>query len=153
MGPPPGQVGAVTTGRGEHRRVLPNGPAEAVALRTVLTMDGRAWLASYEERLQDIGGRAERAQRALADVEATATSRDGAVTVTVNPAGALQRLELGERSTALTREQLAAAVQSTARQAQAEAARLAAAAVTPLLGEGSAAMAMFRSRLPEDDVR
>jgi DNA-binding protein YbaB len=115
-------------------------------------MDGRAWLASYEERLQDIGDRAERAQRALAAVEGTATSQDGAVTVTVNPAGALRRLELGERSAALTREQLAAAVLSTARQAQSEAARLAATAVTPLLGEGSAAMAMFRSRVPGDEA-
>lgn len=113
-------------------------------------MDARAWLASYEERLQDIGHRAARAHGALAGIEATATSPDGAVSVTVDPAGALQGLELGERSGDLTREQLAATVLRTARQARAEAARLAAAAVAPLLGEGSTAMAMFRSRLPEE---
>jgi DNA-binding protein YbaB len=111
-------------------------------------MDGRAWLASYEERLQDIGGRARRAQAELAGVEATATSRDEAVTVTVDPAGALRSLVLGEAANGLTREQLAAAVVGTARQAHAEAARMAAAAVAPLLGEGTAAMALLRSHLP-----
>jgi hypothetical protein len=89
-------------------------------------MDGRAWLAAYEERLRDIGGRAQRVQRAVAAVEATATSEDGAVVVTVDPAGAMRRLELAEPADALTREQLAAAVLATARQAHAEAARLAA---------------------------
>ena len=111
-------------------------------------MDGRAWLAAYEDRLQDVGGRAQRAQRALAGVTATVTSDDGAVTVTVNPAGALQALVLAEPAAGLTRDQLAATVLGTARKAQAEAARLAADAVAPLLGEGSEAMAVFRAHLP-----
>jgi DNA-binding protein YbaB len=113
-------------------------------------MDGRAWLAAYEERLQDVGDRAERAQRALAGVAATVTSDDGAVTVTVNPAGAMQALVLAEAAGGLTRERLAATVLGTARLAQAEAARLAAAAVAPLLGEGSEAMAVFRTHLPTE---
>jgi DNA-binding protein YbaB len=114
-------------------------------------MDGRAWLASYEERLQDIGGRAQRARAELAGVEATATSRDGAVTVTVDPAGALRSLVLGEAADGLTREQLAAAVVGTAREAHADAARRAAEAVAPLLGEGSAALALLRSHLPGEE--
>jgi DNA-binding protein YbaB len=114
-------------------------------------MDARAWLASYEERLQDIEERAARAQAALAAVEATATSPDGAVTVTVDAAGVLQGLVLGERSGELTREQLAATVLGTARQARSDAARLAAATVTPLIGEGSPAMAMLCSGLPREE--
>ncbi|OLT09779.1 hypothetical protein BJF78_06115 [Pseudonocardia sp. CNS-139] len=112
-------------------------------------MDGREWLASYEERLQDIGGRARRVQHELAAVVATATSKDGAVTVTVDPAGALRGLVLGEPADALSRAQLATAVLETVRQAHADAARQAAAAAAPLLGEGSTAMAMLRAHLPE----
>jgi DNA-binding protein YbaB len=111
-------------------------------------MDGRAWLASYGERLEEINERAQQAQRELAEVEATATSPDGAVTVTTDPAGALRSLVLGEAAEQLTREQLAAAVLGTACRARAEAAELAAAAVAPLLGEGTAGMALLRSHLP-----
>lgn len=111
-------------------------------------MDGEQWLASYRGRLTDMGTRAARAQEALAGVSATASSRDGAVTVTVNPVGALQRLSLGERSEGMSRVQLAAAVLATAQQAQADAARQAAAAVAPLIGENSEAMRALRSYLP-----
>ncbi len=110
-------------------------------------MDGEQWLASYRERLGTLGMRAAQARDALAGVEATASSRDGAVTVTVDPAGALQRLVLGERSAELSRVQLAAAVLATAREAQGEAARRAAEAVAPLLGEDSEAMRVVRAHL------
>ncbi|MFD1533258.1 YbaB/EbfC family nucleoid-associated protein [Pseudonocardia aurantiaca] len=113
-----------------------------------LAMDGRAWLASYEERLDEINERAQQAQRELAGVEATATSPDGAVTVTTDPAGELRSLVLGEAAERLTREQLAAAVLGTAGRARAEAAQLAAAAVAPLLGEGTTGMSLLRSHLP-----
>jgi Uncharacterised BCR, YbaB family COG0718. len=114
-------------------------------------MDGEQWLASYRERLNDIGARAARARTALAGVEATASSRDGAVTVTVNPAGALQRLVLSERTEAMSRVQLAAAVVATARQAHGAAARQATEAVAPLIGADSEAMRMLRSHLPVED--
>jgi DNA-binding protein YbaB len=114
-------------------------------------MDGHQWLAEYQERLREIGARAERAQREIASVEATATSRDGAVTVTVNSTGALQRLVLSERTEAVTRVQLAAAVLATARQAQEDAARQAVAAVAPLIGSDSEAMRVLRSHLPVAD--
>ncbi|WP_219418264.1 YbaB/EbfC family nucleoid-associated protein [Pseudonocardia nigra] len=108
-------------------------------------MDGQQWLTSYQERLRDIRARTTAAQRALAEVSGTATSRDGAVTVTVTPGGALQQITFAERADDLTRAQLAAAVLATARQAQAEAARSAADAVAPVLGADSEAMAVLRS--------
>ncbi|MGI9001886.1 MAG: YbaB/EbfC family nucleoid-associated protein [Pseudonocardia sp.] len=113
-------------------------------------MDAEQWLAAYRERLTEIGARAARAREELAGVEATASSRDGAVTVTVNPAGALRRLVLSERSEALTRTQLAAAVLATAAQAQGAAARQATAAVAPLIGEDSETMRLLRTHLPVD---
>lgn len=114
-------------------------------------MDGAQWSASYRGRLDEIGARAAQAQRALAGVEATASSRDGTVTVTVDPAGALRRLVLSERSEAMTRVQLAALVVATAGQARADAARQATDAVALLIGHGSEAMRMLRAYLPAEE--
>ena len=111
-------------------------------------MDGEQWLATYRGRLAEIRTRAVRAQDALAGVEATASSRDGAVRVTVNPAGALLGLELTERSEGMSRAQLAAAVLATARTAHGVAAQQAADAVSPIVGEHSEAMRMIRTLLP-----
>lgn len=111
-------------------------------------MDGEQWLVSYQERLQEFGARAAQAQKELAGVSATVTSRDGAVTVTVDPAGAVQRLVLSERTDTMTRVQLAAAVVATAHEARAEAAREAAAAVSPLIGPE--ATRMLQSYLPAE---
>lgn len=111
-------------------------------------MDASTWLDSYERRLTDVRARAGRAQAALAEITSTVTSRDGAVTVTVSPAGALQGLVLTERADALSRSQLAETVLATARRAQGEAAARVADAVAPLIGGRSAAMGFLRSQLP-----
>jgi DNA-binding protein YbaB len=117
-------------------------------------VDGEEWLTGYRDRLTTLRARTERAQDALAHAEATVTSPDGAVTVTVNPAGALSSLVLSERTTTMTRAQLAAAVLETARTAQEAAAGQALAAVTPLLGENSPALAVLRSHVrPPGAVR
>lgn len=83
---------------------------------------------------EDLDRRARTAQRDLAEVEASVTSRDGAITVTVNPAGALTGLVLGPCAAGLSRVQLAESVLDTARQARAAAAARAVEIVTPLLG-------------------
>ncbi|WP_232666228.1 YbaB/EbfC family nucleoid-associated protein [Pseudonocardia sp. TRM90224] len=110
-------------------------------------MEPEEWLAGYRTKLADVRARTEQAQRALAEVEATATSRDGAISVTVGPAGALTALVLGERSESMSRTQLAAAVLGAARRAQAEAARMAAAAVAPVIGQDSEAMRVIEAQL------
>jgi DNA-binding protein YbaB len=111
-------------------------------------MNGEEWLAGYRDRLAALRARTERAQDALAHAEATVTSPDGAVTVTVNPAGALQRLVLAEKTTGMTRVQLAAAVLATARTARQEASQRAMSAVAPILGgEDSDAMRALRSSI------
>ncbi|HZG92334.1 MAG TPA: YbaB/EbfC family nucleoid-associated protein, partial [Pseudonocardia sp.] len=96
-------------------------------------MNGEEWLAGYRDRLTDLRARTARAQDALARAEATVTSPDGAVTVTVGPTGALRGLVLAERTAGLSRTQLAAAVLATARTAQDRAAREAVDAAAPLL--------------------
>jgi DNA-binding protein YbaB len=110
-------------------------------------MDGREWLAGYQDRLQDIRARATRAERELAGVTGTATSRDGAVTVAVDHAGSLQHLELTEHAELLSRRELAATVLDTARRARQDAAQQAEAALVPVFGERSAAMQLLRAHL------
>lgn len=95
------------------------------------------WLAGYRDRLTQLGARTARAQQDLARAEATVTSPDGLVTITVNPAGALRGLVLSDRTAGMSRTELAAAVLATARIAQDRAARLAAEAMAPVLGEAA----------------
>lgn len=111
-------------------------------------MDGRDWLGSYQQRLQDIRARAYRAEAELAGVEATVASSDGSVTVVAGPGGAIRRIVFAERAEALTRTQLAALTVATVADAQVEAARRATDALEPLLGADSDAMQLFRSQIP-----
>ena len=101
-------------------------------------MDGHAWIDGYRRRLGEIGARAARARAELETVEATASSRDGAVTVTVGAGGALRRLVLTERAETLSRGQLAAAVLEAAAEAGEQARRR--------VGEISAAFAPVAER-------
>ncbi|WP_214405993.1 YbaB/EbfC family nucleoid-associated protein [Pseudonocardia lacus] len=110
-------------------------------------MDAEEWLAGYRTRLAELEARAGRAQDALARAGATATSPDGAVTVTVDPVGGLRALVLSDRTAQMTRTQLAAAIVATAATARHEAAAEAVAVMAPLLGDGSAAMRMLRGHL------
>jgi len=86
-------------------------------------MDASEWLPDYRRRVAEAGVRALRTQTALREVQETASSRDGAVTVTVDPGGALRRLVLGERADRLSRAQLAETVLATAGEAHERAQR------------------------------
>jgi hypothetical protein len=113
-------------------------------------VDAEEWLAGYRARLTDLEARAGRAQDALAHAEATATSPDGAVTVTVDPAGGLRALVLSDRTSQMTRTQLAAAIVATAGTARRDAAAEAVAAMAPLLGDSSRAMSLLRGFAPDE---
>jgi YbaB/EbfC DNA-binding family len=113
-------------------------------------MDGQDWFDDYRARLAGIGARAAAAGRGMAGVEASAASRDGAVTATVDATGVLLRLTITDGGEPLSRPQLAAAVLEAARLARAQAAREAVAAVAPLIGSGSGAMRMLRAHLQPD---
>src|SRR5256885_13602607 len=73
--------------------------------------------------MPDIAKRAAEAKARLEHIAATATSADGAVTVTVNTSGALQELTFGPRADELPRARLAQAILATAKRAQGDAAQ------------------------------
>ncbi|WP_181779694.1 YbaB/EbfC family nucleoid-associated protein [Pseudonocardia pini] len=97
------------------------------------TGDGRAWLADYRRRLDELRTRAEQVQTEITALTATVTSPDGAVSATVGHSGRLSGLVLGPAAEALSRERLADLVVRTAADAAAEVSRRAERALGPLL--------------------
>ncbi|MFF0144972.1 YbaB/EbfC DNA-binding family protein [Amycolatopsis sulphurea] len=81
----------------------------------------------------EIGRRAAEAQERLKHVAATASSTDGAVALTVNTAGALQKLYFGASADEMPR----AAAAATARRAQVRAAERLSDIMAPVIGEHS----------------
>lgn len=102
--------------------------------------------------IAEIGRRAVEAQKRLKHVAATATSSDGAVTVTVNTSGALQQVSFGPRAEEISRSALAAAVVATAHRAQAQAAQQLKSIMAPVIGENSDAMHFLEEQIPTPEV-
>ncbi|WP_345384751.1 YbaB/EbfC family nucleoid-associated protein [Pseudonocardia yuanmonensis] len=95
--------------------------------------DGQVWLADYRRRIEELRGRAERAQAEIAALSATAASPDGAVRATVDSTGTLTGLAFGPAADGLGRGLLAELVVATTASAAAEVSRRATAALGPLL--------------------
>lgn len=112
-------------------------------------MDPSELVASYQQEAAAVAERAEAAKAQVRMVQASVTSPDGAVTVTVNATGALQNVSFGARAEQVSRGQLASLVMQTARRAQAQAAQQVTAALAPVIGENSAAMDYLRRQLPD----
>jgi DNA-binding protein YbaB len=106
------------------------------------------WVSTYLRRAEETQARAEEAKSRLARVAARLSSHDEAVTLTVNASGALQNLTFGAAAETMSRDALASSVLATARQAQADAARQVAVAMSPLIGEDSEAMDFLRRQVP-----
>ncbi len=102
--------------------------------------------------MPEIVRRAAEAKARLERVSASATSADGAVTVTVNTSGALQELTFGPRADELPRARLAQAVLATAKRAQLDAARQLTAVMAPVIGADSDAMEFLREQIPEPEL-
>jgi DNA-binding protein YbaB len=98
--------------------------------------------------MPDIARRAAEAKARLERVSATASSADGAVTVTVNTSGALQELTFGPRADELPRARLAASVVATAKRAQVQAAQQLTSVMAPVIGPDSDAMKFLREQIP-----
>lgn len=111
--------------------------------------DPMAWLDAQEARIEALQARAEQAREALAGAQATASSRSGAVTVTVNPGGVLTDLRLTPRADQLGHAELAAEIMATVRQAQGRAGQQTAAIMATVIGEDSEAMDFIKEQLPE----
>ena len=102
--------------------------------------------------IADIGRVAAEAKARLQRIAATATSPDGAVTVTVNTSGALQELRFGPRADELGHARLAAVVVATAKRAQVDAAQQMKGVMAPLIGTDSDAMKFLEEQIPEPEV-
>jgi len=102
---------------------------------------------AYEQRVQDIAARAGSARAGLASLRPSATSPDGAVTVTVTAVGALADLRFGAAAAGLELPDLARLVVATAQTARLEAARQTEAAVAGLVG-ADAAHQVMATQLP-----
>ncbi|TDC94804.1 YbaB/EbfC family DNA-binding protein [Saccharopolyspora aridisoli] len=103
-----------------------------------------------EAKAAEMQRRAEEMQEQIKSANATATSRDGAVTVQVAPNGALQNIEFSQRATSLSAIQLTQTVMQTVRQAQMEAARKITEIVEPQFG-GTDAMDFITGFMPQPD--
>jgi DNA-binding protein YbaB len=115
-------------------------------------VDSRQAIASYEREVADLAERAEEAKAKIRELAGTASSSDGAVTVTVNAGGALQNLTFGARAEEMPRERLAATVVATAKRAQAQAAQQITGIMAPLVGEDSDAMRFVQEHIPVPEV-
>ena len=102
--------------------------------------------------MPEIVRRAAEAKARLERVSASATSADGAVTVTVNTSGALQELTFGPRADELPRARLAASVVATAKRAQVQAAQQLTSVMAPLIGSDSDAMKFLQEQIPAPEV-
>ncbi|MEU7784794.1 YbaB/EbfC family nucleoid-associated protein [Amycolatopsis sp. NPDC049159] len=102
--------------------------------------------------MPEIARRAAEAKARLERVSATASSPDGAVTVTVNTSGALQELTFGSRADELPRARLAQAVLAAAKRAQVDAAQQLTAIMAPVIGTDSDAMHFLQEQIPAPEL-
>ncbi|MFL6144759.1 MAG: YbaB/EbfC family nucleoid-associated protein [Labedaea sp.] len=124
---------------------------------TGVFVDPNQVVASYEQEIAAVAARAEEARDRIKNLTGTATSPDGAVTVTVGGAGALQSVSFGPRADELPKNRLAEAIMTAARRAQAQASQRILEIMEPLVGGDSDAMRFVREQIPspeepEDEV-
>ncbi|MBK1789215.1 YbaB/EbfC family nucleoid-associated protein [Prauserella cavernicola] len=102
-----------------------------------------------ERQVEEQKNRAYELQDAFASAAATVTSRDGSVTVSLEPNGGLRNIQLGKRACELGEARLSATIMDTVRQAQSQTARAVAASVESIMGDGEV-LEMMRGFLPPD---
>lgn len=100
-----------------------------------------------DKQVREMREKAAALAEGMAESAATVRSRDGSVTVTVEPNGGLRNLELGHRACELGSARLTAAIMETVRTAQQQAARSTAEMFATINGEGEAAE-LVRAFLP-----
>lgn len=113
-------------------------------------MNPYQWLDEYEARLADLKQKSADLQENFAASQATVSSKDGSVTITVGPNGGLLNLQLGYRATELGSARLTALIMETAKTAQRQAAHKVLEVFEPL-GEGTQAMSMVMDAIPADE--
>lgn len=108
------------------------------------------WLGQYKSRIEGLKQASEGLRDNVASAGVTASSPDGAVTVTIAPGGGLRDLKFGHRAGEHTHAALAALVMKTVGKAQREMSEKVIEAFEPV-GTGTPAMEMLTSLAPEED--
>ncbi len=114
--------------------------------------DPHQLLDDYEQRTAALLERAEEAKAQIAGLTGSATSSDGAVTVSVSAGGALLSLSFSAKADDMPKDRLAALVMSTAKRAQAQAVGQIATIMAPVIGENSDAMRFVQEQIPPIDI-
>ena len=114
--------------------------------------DPHQLLDDYEQRTAALLERAEEAKAQIAGLTGSATSSDGAVTVSVSAGGALLSLSFSAKADDMPKDRLAALVMSTAKRAQAQAVGQIATITAPVIGENSDAMRFVQEQIPPIDI-
>ncbi|GAA3888776.1 hypothetical protein GCM10022243_62090 [Saccharothrix violaceirubra] len=114
--------------------------------------DPHRMIEDYESHTSALLERAEEAKARIAELTGSATSSDGAVSVSVSAGGALVSLSFGSKADDMPKERLAALVVSTAKRAQAQAVGRIATIMAPVVGDNSDAMRFVQEQIPPIDV-
>jgi DNA-binding protein YbaB len=106
------------------------------------------WMREFETRIADAQAKAAAVQQGLASAQGSASSKDGAVSVTVAPNGALTDLRLTAEAMQKSHAQLASEIMTVAREAQRAAAVHVAETFEQVDGAGSETYRMITEYLP-----
>ncbi len=109
------------------------------------------WMREFETKIADAQAKAAAVQQGLASASGSASSKDGAVSVSVSPTGALTDLRLTPEAMDKSHTQLAAEIVAVARQAQRAAALQVAETFEQVGGAGSETYQMITQYLPEPE--
>jgi DNA-binding protein YbaB len=111
-------------------------------------VDPNEVLSEYMQEVDALARKADEAKKQLKALTGSLTSKDGAVTLTVNAAGALQSLSFGQQAEQMPKQRLAQLILSTARSAQLQAAQQVTSILAPIVGENSDAMRFVQEQIP-----
>ncbi|SOD73058.1 YbaB/EbfC DNA-binding family protein [Jatrophihabitans sp. GAS493] len=111
--------------------------------------NGRDAVSAFAGRIAALHAQTEQARAALVDTTASASSPDGSVTLSVNPAGVLTAIQFGPASRDLPSTELAAAVLATLNDARIAVLRDAAAKVAAAVGEATEPVALLQRQIEE----
>ncbi|GGP69106.1 YbaB/EbfC family nucleoid-associated protein [Saccharothrix coeruleofusca] len=125
----------------------PLGPIDANRMRGV---DPDQWMKDMELRVADLKRKSADLAQNLAASTATVTSKDGAVTVTVAPTGAVQNIAVEQRAAGMSPDRLTASIMEALRKGQRQASGMMLEAFAPL-GAGTESMNLVTSFLPPMD--
>ena len=110
--------------------------------------DGNAWLADFEARVDAAKEKAAKFQESLNSAGASASSKDGLITVTVAPNGSLADLRINDAALHGSGARLAQEILHTAREAQRKAAGNVLMAFTEMGGKDSEVTKMLTGFMP-----